>query len=97
LTTILLMTGAAGGLLFGADGTVTWSGFETALVPAEVVSVAVNVYAPAGKSAVVKVHTKALFAVVVPSGFAPPSDTVTVEPPGAVPVKVTEWLELTTP
>ena len=34
---------------------------------------------------------------MVPSGFAPPSDTVTVEPAGAVPVRVTESLELTTP
>jgi len=37
-----------------------------------------------------------LLAVVVPSGVEPPSDTVTVAPFGAVPVKVTEWLELTT-
>ncbi len=78
-------------------GTVTVSALDFALVPADVVSVAVNAYAPADKSAVVKVQAKVLFAVVVPSGFAPPSDTVTVEPLGAVPVRVTESLELITP
>ena len=80
----------------GAGCTVTLSGFEFALVPAAVVSVAVNAYGPASKSAVVKLQTKELLAVVVPSGFTPPSHTVTVEPPGAVPVRVTESLELTT-
>ena len=38
-----------------------------------------------------------LLAVVVPSGLAPPSETVTVAPLGAVPVRVTESLELTAP
>ena len=38
-----------------------------------------------------------LLAVVVPSALVPPSDTVTVEPAGAVPVKVTELLALTVP
>jgi hypothetical protein len=80
-----------------AGCTVTLSGFEFALVPAAVVSVAVNAYALASKSAVVKLQTKELLAVVVPSGFTPPSHTVTVEPAGAVPVRVTESLELTTP
>ena len=99
LTAILLMTGAAGrgAVEPVAAGTVTSSAFETALVPAEVVSVAVNAYAPGDKSAVVKLQTKALFGVVVPSGFAPPSDTVTVPPGGAYPVRVTESLELTAP
>ncbi len=45
----------------------------------------------------VKLQAPALLAVVVPSAVDPPSDTVTVEPPGAVPVSVTESLELTTP
>src|ERR1700678_671561 len=73
LTAILLMTGAAGrgAVEPVAAGTVTSSAFETALVPAAVVSVAVNAYEPAGKSAVVKLQTKAPFAVAVPSGFAP--------------------------
>ena len=193
LTVILLMTGAAGRGATGAvaAGTVTSSALETALVPAAVVSVAVNAYTPADKAAVVKLQTKALFAVVVPagsrrrptpspwcrvarsrqghgivgidraigdnwsrrerrgrsgcgrhchieragtalvpaavlsvavnayrasrqvrrreapgasaargrgsSGFAPPSDTVTVAPFGAVPVRVTESFELTAP
>ena len=48
-------------------------------------------------SAVVKLQAPLLLAVVVPSAVVPPSDTVTVEPSGAVPVKVTESLELTTP
>ena len=38
-----------------------------------------------------------LLAVAVPSATVPPSDTVTVEPSGAVPVKVTDSLELATP
>ena len=38
-----------------------------------------------------------LLAVAVPSAVAPPSDTVTVEPSGAVPVKVTDSLEFATP
>ena len=50
---------------------------------------------PAAKSAVVKLQEPVLLAVVVPSGVEPPSDTVTVAPAGAVPVKVTESLELT--
>ena len=37
-----------------------------------------------------------LFAVAVPS-VPPPSDTVTVAPSGAVPVKVTDSLEFATP
>src|SRR5260370_32220340 len=55
----------------------------TTLFRSEVVSVAVNAYAPPSKSAVVRLQTKELFAVVVPSGFAPPSHTVTVEMGGA--------------
>ena len=38
-----------------------------------------------------------LFAVAVPSAVVPPSDTVTVEPSGAVPFKVTDSLEFATP
>ena len=38
-----------------------------------------------------------LFAVAVPSAVAPPSDTVTVAPSGAVPVKVTNSLALAKP
>ena len=38
-----------------------------------------------------------LLAVAVPSALVPPSDTVTVEPSGAVPVKVTDSLEFATP
>ena len=38
-----------------------------------------------------------LLAVAVPSARVPPSDTVTVEPSGAVPVKVTDSLEFATP
>jgi hypothetical protein len=46
----------------------------------------------------VKLHAPVLlFAVAVPSALVPPSDTVTVAPSGAVPVSVTESLELTTP
>ena len=71
-------------------GTVTLSALDFPLVPADVVSVAVNAYEPADKSAVVKLQTKALFAVAVPSGFAPPSHSATVAPAGAVPVSVTE-------
>ena len=44
-----------------------------------------------------KLQAPALLAVVVPSGLAPPSETVTVAPFGAVPVRVTESLELTVP
>ena len=44
-----------------------------------------------------KLQAPALLAVVVPSAFAPPSDTVTVAPSGAVPVSVTESLALTAP
>ena len=44
-----------------------------------------------------KVQPPALLAVAVPSALAPPSDNVTVEPAAAVPVSVTELLELTTP
>ena len=55
---MLAMTEAAG-------CTVTLSGFEFALVPAAVVSAAVNAYALASKSAVVKLQTKELLAVVV--------------------------------
>ena len=44
-----------------------------------------------------KLHPPVLFAVAVPSGLAPPSETVTVAPLGAVPVSVTESLALTTP
>ena len=90
LTAPVLMTGAVG-------STVTFRGLEDALVPAEVVSVAVNAYAADDRSAVVKVQAPVLLAVVVPSALAPPSDTVTVAPPTAVPVRVTELLELTTP
>ena len=38
-----------------------------------------------------------LLAVVLPRALVPPSDTVTVEPAGAVPVKVTDSLEFSTP
>ena len=44
---------------------------------------------PAGKSGVVKLHVPLLLTVVVPRAVAPPSDSVTVEPAGAVPDKVT--------
>jgi hypothetical protein len=81
-----------------AAGTVTVRALDFTLVPAAVASVAVNAYAPADKSAVVKLQAPVLLlAVVVPSGFAPPSDTVTVAPSGAVPVSVTESLELSAP
>jgi hypothetical protein len=73
-----------------AGCTMTLSGFEFALVPDAVVSVAVNAYAPPSKSAVVKLQTKELLAVVAPGGFAPSSHTVTVALAGAVPVRVTE-------
>ena len=82
LTVPLLMTGAAGG------GTVTSRGLDAALVPAEVVSVAVKAYVPDDKSAVVKLQLPLLLAVVLPSALEPPSDTVTVAPAGAVPVKL---------
>ena len=52
---------------------------------------------PDDKSAVVKLQLPLLLAVVVPSALVPPSDTVTVAPSGAVPVKVTESLALTVP
>ena len=52
---------------------------------------------PDDKSAVVKLQLPLLLAVVVPSALEPPSDTVTVDPAGAVPVKVTELLALTVP
>ena len=45
----------------------------------------------------VKLQAPVLLAVAVPSAVAPPSDTVTVEPFGAVPVKVTDSLEFSTP
>ena len=45
----------------------------------------------------VKVQAPVLLAVAVPSATVPPSDTVTMEPSGAVPVKVTDSLELATP
>ena len=48
-------------------------------------------------SAVVKLQAPLLLAVVVPSAVVPPSDTVTVEPAGAVPVRVTDSLEFSTP
>jgi hypothetical protein len=51
----------------------------------------------ADKSAVVKLQAPVLLAVAVPSAVAPPSDTVTVEPSGAVPVKVTDSLEFVAP
>ena len=78
LTVALLMTGAAGGLLVAvavavAVGTVTSSALDFTLVPAAVVSVAVNAYGPAAKTAVVKLQTKELLEVAVPSEFAPPS------------------------
>ena len=107
LTAPLVMTGAAGEALLGpvaaapveaaAADTVTPSAFDFALFPAAVVSLAVKAYAPADKSAVVKLQAPVPLAVVVPSGFAPPSDTVTVAPSSAVPVSVTESLELTAP
>jgi hypothetical protein len=46
---------------------------------------------------VVKLQAPVLLAVAVPSAVAPPSDTVTVEPSGAVPVKVTDSLEFSAP
>ena len=70
---------------------------DAALVPADVVSVAVKAYVPDDKSAVVKLQLPLLLAVVVPSALEPPSDTVTVAPAGARPVKVTESLALTVP
>ena len=79
LTVPLLMAGAAG------CGTVTSYALDAALVPAEVVSVAVNAYVPDDKSAVVKLQLPLLLAVVVPSALEPPSDTVTVAPAGASP------------
>src|SRR5580704_10957559 len=97
LTAALVMTGAAGAVGAVAAGTVRPSAFDFTLVPAAVVSVAVNAYPPADKSAVVKLQAPAPLAVVVPNGFAPPSDTVTVAPFGEVPVRVTESLELTAP
>ena len=45
----------------------------------------------------VKLQAPVLLAVAVPSAVVPPSDTVTVEPSGAVPVKVTDSLEFATP
>ena len=45
----------------------------------------------------VKLQAPVLLAVAVPSAVVPPSDTVTVEPSGAVPVKVTNSLEFATP
>jgi hypothetical protein len=80
-----------------AAGTVTPIAADAALVPPEVVLVAVNAYAPADKSAVVKLQAPVLLAVVAPRGFAPPSDTVTTALLGAVPPRVTESSELTTP
>jgi hypothetical protein len=87
------MTGAGGRA--AAAATVTPSGLELTLLPAAVVSLAVKAYAPADKFAVVKLQAPVPLAVVVPSGLAPPSETVTVAPFGAVPVRVTESLELT--
>ena len=52
---------------------------------------------PDDRSAVVKLQAPLLLAIVVPSALVPPSDTVTVAPSGAVPVKVTESLALTVP
>ena len=52
---------------------------------------------PDDKSAVVKLQLPLLLAVVLPSALEPPSDTVTVAPAGAVPVKLTELLALTMP
>jgi hypothetical protein len=46
---------------------------------------------------VVKFQAPVLLAVAVPSAVAPPSDTVTVEPSGAVLVKVTDSLEFAAP
>ena len=44
-----------------------------------------------------KLQAPVLLAVIVPSAVVPPfSDTVTVEPSGAVPVKVTDALEFAT-
>ena len=45
----------------------------------------------------VKLQAPVLLAVAVPRAVAPPSDTVTVEPSGAVPVNVTDSLEFSTP
>ena len=53
---------------------------------------AVNLYVAAGRPEVVKLQAPALLAVAVPSGFDPPSDTVTVEPLAAFPVRVMEPL-----
>ena len=44
-----------------------------------------------------KLHEPVLLAVAVPSGFGPPSDTVTEAPFGAVPLTVTVPSALTTP
>ena len=44
-----------------------------------------------------KLQVPVLLAVVVPSALVPPSDTVTVAPAGAVPVRVTDSLEFSTP
>jgi hypothetical protein len=46
---------------------------------------------------VVKLQVPVLLAVAVPRAVALPSDTFTVEPSGAVPVKVTDALEFSTP
>ena len=77
--------------------TVTSSAADFALVVPESVSVAVNAYDPAARSAVVKLQAPELFAVVVPNGAEPPSDTVTVALATPVPVSVTELFELTEP
>ena len=45
----------------------------------------------------VKLQAPVLLAVAVPRAVAPPSDTVTVEPSGAVPFNVTDSLEFSTP
>ena len=45
----------------------------------------------------VKLQAPVLLAVAVPRAVAPPSDTVTVEPSGAVPVKVTDSIGICHP
>jgi hypothetical protein len=46
---------------------------------------------------VLKLQLPELVAVVVPSAELPPSNTVTVDPAGALPVRVTVFLEFATP
>ena len=97
-STMLAITGAAGAWVFAAfDGAVVLNVFDAALVPTDVVSVAVSACAPAARICVVKLHEPLLPATVVPRALVPPSVTVTVAPAIAVPVRVIESLAFRTP